>query len=348
MKAILFCELPYSYEILYPLYKAGLKRDYKQLWFIPEAVKSQLRLDQDLEITSNIKDLHDFQSDAILVPTNSIPHYLKGVKVQIFHGFAGEKKGHFRIRHYFDLYLTQGPYFTRQFQAFAKKHKNFHVVETGWSKPDLYYQEQLPFQQKKNKILADNSINTIVLYAPTFSPSLASAADLLPELISLAKNEPIYLFVKFHDKMNPKLIYEYKQKFDGFENVEIMTRKDIIQILNISDYLISDTSSVVYEFILLNKPALTYRSRSKNINWIDIQNPQQLIPAFKNMVTNDEYVSKRENIISEYHPYTDGKSSERMWDAVEKYISEQGVPIQRKLSLYRRLKVYSLHGKLIK
>jgi len=346
MKAILFCELPYSYEILYPLYKVGLKRAYKQLWFIPEAVKSQLKLDPDLDISSSIKDLHNFQSDAILVPTNSIPHYLRGVKVQIFHGLAGEKKGHFRIRHYFDLYLTQGPYFTRQFKAFAERHKNFHVVETGWSKLDLYYQEQLSFQQKKNEILTNNRVNTIVFYAPTFSPSLASAKDLLPELISLARNEPIYLFVKFHDKMDPILIHEYKQKFDEFENVKILNQKDIIQILNISDYLISDTSSVVYEFVLLNKPALTYKSRSENINWIDIQDSQQLIPAFKKMVTNDEYVSKRKNIISEYHPYTDGKSSERMWDAIEKYISERGVPEKRKLSLYRRQKVYSLHGKL--
>ena len=346
MKAILFCELPYSYEILYPLYKVGLKRDYKQLWFIPEDVKSQLKLDPDLEMTSSMKDLDDFQSDAILVPTNSIPHYLRGVKVQIFHGFAGEKKGHFRIRHYFDLYLTQGPYFTRQFQAFAKRHKDFHVVETGWSKPDLYHQEQLSFQQKKKEILANNRVKTIVLYAPTFSPSLCSAKDLLPELISLVKNEPIYMFIKFHDKMAPKTIHEYKQSFDGIENVEIMNQKDIIQVLNISDYLISDTSSVVYEFILLNKPALTYRSGSKNINWLNIRNSQQLIPSFKNMVTNDKYVLKRGNIIAEYHPYTDGKSSQRMWDAIEKYISEQGVPKRRKLSFYRRQKVYSLHGKL--
>ncbi|MEA1896951.1 MAG: CDP-glycerol glycerophosphotransferase family protein [Bacteroidota bacterium] len=346
MKVILYCELPYSYEILYPLYKVGLKRDYKQLWYIPEAVKSQLKLDPDLEMTSSMKDLDDFQSDAILVPTNSIPHYLKGVKVQIFHGLAGEKKGHFRIRHYFDLYLTQGPYFTRQFKALAKKHNDFHVVETGWSKPDLYYQEQLSFQQKKTEILTNNSVKTIVLYAPTFSPSLASAKDLLPELISLANSESIYLFIKFHDKMAPGIIHEYKQSFDGIDNVEIMNQKDIIQVLNISDYLISDTSSVVYEFILLNKPALSYRSRSKNINWLNIRYPQQLIPAFRSLAADDEYALKRKKIIAEYHPYTDGKSSERMWDAVEKYISEWGVPEKRKLSFYRRQKVYSLHGKL--
>lgn len=346
MKAILFCELPYSYEILYPLYKAGLKRAYKQLWFIPEAVKSQLKLDPDLEISSSIKDLDDFQSDAILVPTNSIPHYLRGVKVQIFHGLAGEKKGHFRIRHYFDLYLTQGPYFTRQFQAFAKRHKDFQVVETGWSKLDLYYQERLSFKQREMEIRTNNNIRFIVLYAPTFSPSLTSAKDLLPELISLVKNESVYLFVKFHDKMASKLIHEYKKTFDGFAKVEILNQKDITRILSLSDYLISDTSSVVYEFILLDKPALSYKSKSKNINWVDIQDSRQLIPAFKNMVANDEYALKRKKIIAEYHPYADGKSSERMWDTIEKYILDRGVPEKRKLSFYRRQHIYSLHGKL--
>jgi len=346
MKAIHFCELPYSYEILYPLYKVGLKRGYKQLWFIPKYVKSKLNSDPNLEVTSDMKDLDDFKSDVILVPTNSIPHYLRGVKVQIFHGLAGEKKGHFRIRHYFDLYLTQGPYFTRKFQALAKKHNDLHVVETGWSKLDLYYHDQLRVQERKKEILSNNKFKHIVLYAPTFSPSLTSARDLLPELLSLIKSELIYLFIKFHDKMAPGIIHEYKQKFSGFDNVEILNQRDITQFLNLSDYLISDTSSVVYEFVLLNKPVLSYKSRSKNINWVDIKHPEHLIPAFKSLIEDDEFGLKRKTIIKEYHPYTDGRSSERMLDAIEKYISEFGVPKKRKLSLFRKQKVYSLHGKL--
>ena len=40
-----------------------------------------------------IKELKKYNSDAIFVCGNAVPHYLKGVKTQVFHGFAGEKKG---------------------------------------------------------------------------------------------------------------------------------------------------------------------------------------------------------------------------------------------------------------
>ena len=48
--------------------------------------------------------------------------------------------------------------------------------------------------------------------------------------------------------------------------------------------------------------------------------------------------------IKKYHPYTDGKSSQRMIKAVRKYISNSGVPRVRKLSFLRRLKVYKIFG----
>ena len=61
--------------------------------------------------------------------------------MQRFATFIDEKKGHFRIRKYFDLYLTQGPFFTKKFNELKKKFKNFEVVETGWPKLDIYGKE---------------------------------------------------------------------------------------------------------------------------------------------------------------------------------------------------------------
>ena len=43
-----------------------------------------------------------------------------GGEIQIFHGYAAEKKDHWVIRRYFDIYCTQGPYFTSHFKALAK------------------------------------------------------------------------------------------------------------------------------------------------------------------------------------------------------------------------------------
>jgi len=146
--------------------------------------------------------------------------------------------------------------------------------------------------------------------------------------------------------MNKGVVAEYRNKFKNIENVNILNTKDINPVLKISDLIISDTSSAVYEFVLLNKPAISYRSTSANIKWLDIQHAEQLLPAIEQIMENDEFKNIRNEIIEAYHPYTDGRSSERMWDAVEEYISRHGVPEERKLSLYRRKKVYLLHGRI--
>ncbi len=61
-------------------------------------------------------------------------------------------------------------------------------------------------------------------------------------------------------------------------------------------------------------------------------------------LNNDSFLEKRDELIKKYHPYTDGKSSQRMIKAVRKYISNSGVPRVRKLSFLRRLKIYKIFG----
>ena len=129
--------------------------------------------------SSDIKEIEAFKSDAIFVPGNEVPHYLRGVKIQVFHGLAGEKKGHFRIRNYFDLYLTQGPYFTNKFNELKSKFKDFDVVETGWPKLDIYGKDVHKYEEEKKSLLKKSKCANIVLYAPTFSPSLTSAGFLI-------------------------------------------------------------------------------------------------------------------------------------------------------------------------
>ena len=213
MKVILFCVNPYAFEILYPLYEAGIRRNCEIIWYIPEKILPFFRYKNDVKHTGSLEDLVCFQSDVIFVPGNEVPHYLRGVKAQVFHGLAGEKKGHFRVRHYFDLYLTQGPYFTEKFHSLSEKYKNFEVVETGWSKLDLLFQKRAGLEKRKQQLLGQSGYDYIVLYAPTFSPSLTSAEILKQEIRQLAEKEKILLRIKFHDLMEPSIVMQYEKYF---------------------------------------------------------------------------------------------------------------------------------------
>ena len=342
MKFILFCNLPYSFSILRQLELEIKKRNFEYTWYIPETILHTFPF-KDSPYTSSIKDLVSFKSDAIFVPGNDVPHYIQGVKIQIFHGLAGEKKGHFRIRDYFDLYLTQGPYFTNKFKELSLKHNNFDVIETGWCKLDNLYTTLESTKQERLDILKKYNAKQIVLYAPTFSPSLTSGEKLVKAIYKLSKTDDILVIIKFHDKMDKDIIEPYKNIKNN--NLIISNEKDITKLLQISDLMISDTSSVVYEFILLNKPVVTLNSISENINWENLHDENDVYnKTIEILNANDAFKKNRINTINNYHPYNDGKSASRMIDASIDYTKKYGVQKKRKLSLLRKIKIYNKYG----
>lgn len=345
MRVVLFCANPYAFGILKPLHDALVRQRHTVLWYIPEKITDQFPFTGNFTITGSMRTLYDFKSDSIFVPGNEVPHYLRGVKVQIFHGLAGEKQGHFRIRNYFDLYLTQGPYFTEHFQKLARKHRDFEVLETGWCKLDPLYQNHEAYRTERNQLLHEAGRKTLLLYAPTFSPSLTSAKAVLKEISGLASQPDIFIMIKFHDLMDPQVVVEYKAVTQALRNVSIVKDRNILKYLIMADMLISDTSSVVYEFILLNKPVITIRSTSDTINWRDIPGASELIAAVNHELLHDEFREARLTTIRQYHPYTDGQSSGRMIAATEDYIKKYGVPETRKLNLYRKYKINKMFGR---
>jgi len=344
MKCILFCQNNYAFGILQPI-KAYLdKKEHEHLWFVPDKILKDFPYKSD-HYTASMEDLMTFQSDAIFVPGNEVPHYLRGLKVQVFHGLAGEKKGHFRIRHYFDLYLTQGPYFTNTFNQLKAVHKNFDVIETGWPKLDVYATNKNIFDGKKKNLLKTYKAKSILLYAPTFSPKLTSAPYLLDQLKTLAENKEYLILLKFHPLMDEKWVTIYKKLANDITNIIFEDERNIIKFLLMADLLISDTSSAIYEFILLNKPVVSFRSISQNIRWDNSLDYGELVPLAEKNLIKDPFAKQRNYIFEQFHPYNDGKSAQRMVDSVEQFINDNGVPEKRNISLLRRMKIYSIFGK---
>jgi len=344
MKVVLFCQNNYAYGILEPIKMVLKSKGDDYLWFISKKNFNDFPFKSEPH-TCLISDLDNFKSDVIFVPGNEVPYYLRGLKTQIFHGLAGEKKGHFRIRHYFDLYLTQGPYFTEKFNAFKAKHKNFDVVETGWPKLDIYGKEKTQYNSYKTELLETHKANKVILYAPTFSPKLTSAPFLIEQIKKLASNPDYLILLKFHPLMAQEWIDIYENLAHTIPNIIFQNEKNIIKFLLISDILISDTSSVIYEFLLLDKPVITFNNISKNIHWENSNDFNKLISLVKNNLEEDSFANSRTYIYQQFHPYNDGKSAERMVETTRSYIDLNGVPNKRKLSFLRRSKIHSIFGK---
>ncbi len=348
MRVVLFCEHKYAISILSPL-QTEIDRTNKHsaLWFVDARNISDFPLKNEVNWTANIQEIYNFSPEAIFVPGNIVPYYLPGVKAEIFHGYAAEKKDHWIIRRYLDMYLTQGPFFTKPFQQLALKYKDFEVVETGWTRQDWIFENLHTFDTEKEQLLKNHQKKQVVLYAPTFSPSLTSLPDIKEGLKRLTEEKEIVLLLKFHPLTKKEWIEEYKQLADENEHIVWIDDHQITKYILISDMMISDTSSALYEALLLDKPVITYKNVADKKYWLDINNVNLLGKAFDEVQT-ELFVQKRKWIIDNYDPYLDGKVSQRMLAAVEDYIVRYGVPKERKINLWRKYQSIKKFGKIKK
>jgi CDP-glycerol glycerophosphotransferase (TagB/SpsB family) len=349
MKIVLFCENRYAIDILQPL-QTEIDRQGKHtaLWYVHTQKIKDFALDDKVKWTDSIQKVYDFKPDAIFVPGNIVPYYLSGVKIQVFHGYAAEKKDHWIIRRYFDTYFTQGPYFTSHFEMLAKEYGDFEVRETGWTKQDWIKEHLHDFDLRKAELLAKHGKKRIVIYAPTFSPKLTSLPYMKQPLEKLLeKEDDVLLIMKFHPLTASQWTDEYREWAKNRNDaIYVEASENVTEYQMMSDLMISDTSSAVYEFLLLDRPVITLRTIAKDIYWENITDENMLLQAFDNALNNSESIMKRRWIVENYDPHFDGKCCARMLEEAEDYIRRHGVPEKRKLNLWRKYTSIKTFGRI--
>lgn len=349
MRIVLFCENKYAIDILYPIYQEAVEsKGNMLLWYVHLPKIPEFPLRDEVSYTHSIQEVYDFSPEVIFVPGNIVPYYLPGVKIQVFHGYAAEKKDHWVIRRYFDTYFTQGPFFTKKFKELSVKYGDFEVIETGWSKQDWIKKHWHDFDQERQELLKKHGKKQIILYAPTFSPSLTSLSALKEALVHLIKISDAVLLLKFHPLTRKEWVDEYKQLAEKEEHIVWVDGFNVTKYQLMSDVMISDTSSTVYEFLLLGRPVITYCTIAKDIYWTDITDISQLPKAFEDVQYNKEDIERRRWIVDNYDPHLDGMVGKRMLEAAADYIRRHGVPKERKLNLWRRYSSIKTFGRVKK
>jgi len=347
MRIVLFCENKYAIDILHPLQvEADREGGNDVLWYVHSKRIKQFPLDGKVRWTDSIQNIYDFSPEAVFVPGNIVPYYLPGVKIEIFHGYATEKKDHWVIRRYFDAYFTQGPLFTKGFKRLAEKYGDFEVLETGWPRQDWVFENLHTFDADRDRLLRESGRSKIVLYAPTFSPSLTSLPYMQQALQDLVAKRDVLLLLKFHPLTKPELMEEYRQLAEKTEGMLWIEDYTVTKYMLMSDAMISDTSSTIYEFLLLNKPVITLRAAAKDLYWRNMQQPEELCDAYDEVMTSDQLQQKRQWVIDNYDPYLDGKVAHRMLEGARDYIRRHGVPPYRKLNIWRKYTSIKTFGRI--
>ena len=182
----------------------------------------------------------------------------------IYHGI-GVKPSYWRDNHErLDLRFVEGPYRMEQLRSHGIE---TDLVLTGFIKLDpLFNGSGIDNEAIKRELGLDKNKKTI-LFAPTFYPSSIEQIGIrLGEYtqdynVILKPHLWTYFLDKFGEvdlKPQRNLFYELTNKYD---HITLLTPEhyNIIQFYRISDLLLTEASSTIYEMIAFEKPVIVNR-----------------------------------------------------------------------------------------
>jgi|TARA_Y100000294_G_scaffold52184_1_gene49171 CDP-glycerol glycerophosphotransferase (TagB/SpsB family) len=143
-------------------------------------------------------------------------------------------------------------------------------------------------------------------------------------------------------------IKEKYKKLDS-NNFRIVDELNILPIMAGSDIMITDTSSVAYEFLHFNRPLVTYRAVARRDKGINIQDPSELLPAIERSLNHpDEFSQNRESCLKDIHPYFDGNSSKRMLEMIKNILANrsQNQLKQKPSNIIRKYQIRKIISKI--
>ena len=211
------------------------------------------------------------------------------------------------------------------------------IVQLGHPRYDLYFRDRID----KKKVLIDCKLDPnkqTILYAPTLQAPgeltniYSTFSSAVYSIITIANKLNMNLIIKGH----PFLFGENNQNIAQKNQIEEIVRKnkniifttstDYIKYFHASDICIADTSSIIYEYLLTQKPIIALFS-NECIHWSIFCRPLQNICYCP---SNPEAL---ENILLNLQNKNDWKKAARM-EFIEKNFHKIGESAGYKIKVY--------------
>jgi len=259
----------------------------------------------------------------------------KSLFIQVFHGTSDKKYIVNSQQNLYDLILVPGQ---RDYLRCSNKNK---VKKVGYPKFDKFIRTNNLVSKLKKRLCIESN-RKVVLYAPTWDnyiyppfPLFSSFKYLIPHLYK-KRYKDFVLIVKPHPnlfKYNMGIVKHSKKMFSEISNVIFLDEHwiiDSVDLMSISDLLITDISSVSAEFLFFDKPIIFFDHpdiadlKEEKYIWVcgdQVSNVTQLFKyIYMNLNYPNRYQSIRKKMFDEYFDMIDGKSTERAINEIGKAI----------------------------
>ena len=260
--------------------------------------------------------------------------------VMVYHGIGLKQSYYKDIPDRVDIIAVESE--DRFKQLINKKFDKSKLVLTGFTKLDILFKGD--FQQASiysQNLRLDHKKKTI-LYTPSFYPS--SIEKVLGKLIEV--DFQFNLLIKLHQfSWTKKKYYNHIKLATSLakkENVYLLPLEEfnIIPYYKLADLMISDISSTLFEYVVLNRPivqvlALSFRkkhqifpflirkrlddNRMTSVNFTtQVSDVKNLLNVIKQNLHNPEIgFEERREALNHFHFSPDGLASKRLIDAIE-------------------------------
>lgn len=212
------------------------------------------------------------------------------------------------------------------------------ILKYGHPRNDIFFNlTENKITNLRKKILSRYNVDInskIILYAPTFRNNIffnyEINYDLLLEAIIKRFGSGNWIILKrFHENLR-----SVKFKNNPLNIVEVSEYPDIQEILCITDVAVTDYSSWIFDYILMEKPGFIYATDIKNYNnergfYFPLESTPFPIATnndelYTNIINFDEelYHKKRKDFLEEKGCMEDGKASERVVLKIKEIINQ--------------------------
>lgn len=334
---LFFVSVAYSYPILRPLQEEIRRRGDEVAWFVEAGCPALL--EQGERQLPSIKAAIDYNPVAVFAPGNYIYDFIPGIKVCLFHGYPINKRGdarddHFAVRGWFDIYCTQGESSTRPFRQLEEKYGFFKVYETGWCKADSLV---------KHPRVVRSGTRPTVLYATTFTRSITSAPALLDVISRMARSGEWNWILSFHPKFADRATLDAYRRLAGTCPNVIFHEGGLIDaaLLERADVMLSDASSAIVEFMLQDKPVVTYRNTVPGPHLLNVTATGEVENALRLALSRPHSLMGHIRTYVRHHEsHLNGQACARVLDAVDDYLLHyQGQLSAKPWNLIRKVKL---------
>lgn len=330
-----------SFDVWYSAYIDRKRTDYSLVKKVIGEYNGQfINAESETERRRKILDIN-FDVTFFGKSSHAEKYCSKGtLAVLLYHGIGVKSCYYTDYNPRIDIRYVESKY---RLDSLEKKNINTELIVTGFPKLDLLLED---FDE--GKILKKLSIDTskpIVLYAPTFYPS---SIEVFGERIA-ELTEDINLIVKLHHFSWVLKKYRHQREMflklnERYSHIKLLPVEEfnIIPFFKISDVLLSEASSTVFEYLATGKPSIVcdfYHLRRKHkiffkkfqksrmdteiTKYLDfayrLQDPDELPLTIEKSLSkrkqNSQLLEKRKEL---FLGATDGKASKRVVEDIKK------------------------------